>query len=993
MDESAVERESVGVTPQRWSRIRELFGAALETPESERQRFLESACGGDFDLQSEVERLLAGNEEPSWQSPATTLFQAAIELAPGDALAQYRIEAKLGEGGMGVVYKAYDSRLHRAVALKVLPPDHIVYRARDTKLNRDIAVKVLPVAFTNDPERKRRFVREAQAASALNHPNIITIYDIDTSAGVDFIAMEYVSGRTLDRLIPRQGMRTAEVLRYAVQMADALAAAHAVGIIHRDLKPGNVMVTESSLVKVLDFGLAKLTKKAGPDEATETIGARPTEEGQILGTIAYMSPEQAQGLKLDARSDIFSFGAVLYEMLTGRRAFSGDTNMSTLAAILNREPQPLAATTPRELDRIVTRCLRKDVARRFQTMADLKVALEELKEESDSGRLGPVEIASVPNRRRWPLGVAAAGIALAAAGGAWLLWNSRGKTISTQANLRQLTHDAADTGLPALSPDGKLVAYHSDRAQPGKYDIWVQQTAGGPAIRLTKEGVNWSPAFSADGSKIYFVCAVKTENICQISALGGEVRLIAADGRSPSVSPDGRSIAYFSSSSGQLYTVSSDGGQPHSAAPGYSRSPGEASRAVWSPDSRYIVFRGHKTGQQTDDWWGVPTMGGTLERTGWNQWSLDRHMTNGDLGAWLPDDVLIFWMTIGDTSRVYRGRFDRKGWRVLGEPESLTFGTAADEFPSVAAGKIAFQSGRPVEGIWSLPADTNQGGVTGSLEKLTTENADYSFARPNHDGRWLAFSSKRTGNFDIFLRDLSTGQERVTVTSSEDKSLPLIAADGSKVLYTVYRGAGFDSAVYEAPTSGGPGRKICDTCGPAVSLSPDGKQFLAEREDGANITLVDVESGRSRVLLQRSPFQIAAPRFSPDGRWVAFLMSRPDSTDVVVAPVRGETIVPNQDWVTIASNNITDDTFWSPNGELIYYSAQTTIGGLSIKAQRLNKNHQPIGSPINVYEFSGRVRPPNTGPFGQNRLTAVPGHIIGTMSEQISNIWIMDLPK
>lgn len=224
---------------------------------------------------------------------------------------------------MGVVYKALDTRLERAVALKVLAADKVA-----------------------DPDRKRRFVQEAKAASALNHPNIITIYDINAADGIDFISMEFVAGRTLDRVIPRQGLPPSEALRISIQIADALAEAHAGGIIHRDLKPANIMLTDSGLVKLLDFGLAKLTEKTGigQEEPTATLAA--TEEGKILGTVAYMSPEQAQGLKVDARSDIFSFGAVLYEMLTGRRAFSGDTKMSTVAAILNREPEPLAATTP-----------------------------------------------------------------------------------------------------------------------------------------------------------------------------------------------------------------------------------------------------------------------------------------------------------------------------------------------------------------------------------------------------------------------------------------------------------------------------------------------------------------------------------------------------------------------------------------------------------------------------------------------------------------------
>src|SRR6266446_1794149 len=295
----------------------------------------------------------------------------------GQTIGHYKVIEQVGAGGMGVVYKALDTHLDRFTAIKVLPPEKVA-----------------------DPERKRRFVQEAKAASALNHPNIITIYDIASENGIDFIAMEYVPGKALNQLITRKGLPLGEALKYAVQVADALAAAHAAGIIHRDLKPGNVMVSgapeRSGFVKVLDFGLAKLTDKVESMERefTETIqqdDTPATGEGTIVGTVSYMSPEQAEGKKVDARSDIFSFGALLYEMVTGRRAFQRDSKLATLSAILNDQP-PVASTIrpelPHDLETVLNRCLRKDPNRRFQHMADVKIALEELREESDSGTLG-----------------------------------------------------------------------------------------------------------------------------------------------------------------------------------------------------------------------------------------------------------------------------------------------------------------------------------------------------------------------------------------------------------------------------------------------------------------------------------------------------------------------------------------------------------------------------------------------------------------------------
>ena len=335
----------------------------------------------------------------------------ATELGPGQMLGHYRIEGWLGAGAMGVVYRAVDTHLDRLVAVKVLRPESMAH-----------------------PERRKRFVQEAKAASALNHPNIVTIYDIASVDGMDYIAMEYIDGSTLGGLIAsrsrRRGLNWVEAVGYGVQIADAVAAAHFAGLIHRDLKPANVMVTQQGRVKVLDFGLAKLIEPAGivqnvpsseDDETpTETVDLRQqgprTEDGVILGTVAYMSPEQAQGNTLDGRSDIFSFGSVLYEMLTGRPAFHQENRLATLAAILHREPKPMAEAVegvPPDLERILTRCLRKDPARRFQNMADLKIALQELKEESDSDRVAPRpvdRVARVGRTAAWVAGVALAAV-------------------------------------------------------------------------------------------------------------------------------------------------------------------------------------------------------------------------------------------------------------------------------------------------------------------------------------------------------------------------------------------------------------------------------------------------------------------------------------------------------------------------------------------------------------------------------------------------------
>jgi predicted Ser/Thr protein kinase len=338
------------MTPERWAQIKEVFGAVLETPESNRREFLESRCGEDAELRAEVQRMLKGNDQGSFESPTVTLFPAAAELATGDCIAQYRVEARLGEGGMGVVYRAHDTRLDRDVALKVLPPER-----------------------SSDAEGRRRLIQEARAASALNHPNIVTIYEVGFERGVDFIAMEYVEGQVLAQAIPKGGLPAARAIDYAMGIASALGKAHAAGVIHRDLKPANVMLTVDGRVKLLDFGIAQRA-------ASDGVPTSLTAEGQISGTIGYMSPEQIRGLPADRRSDLFSLGVVLYQMVTQEHPFAGDSAAATSNAILQQPPRDFGqAVVPPKLKAIIRKLLEKDPANRHQSAGEVHKELEDLK--------------------------------------------------------------------------------------------------------------------------------------------------------------------------------------------------------------------------------------------------------------------------------------------------------------------------------------------------------------------------------------------------------------------------------------------------------------------------------------------------------------------------------------------------------------------------------------------------------------------------------------
>jgi len=351
--------------PERWNQIESIFHKALEADEGRRGAVIEESCAGDEELRREVESLLAHHsdsasfiERPAFAGQVTTSSDRPVTTAvaprpdlKGVAVGHYRIIEEIGSGGMGQVFRALDTRLHRTVAIKVLPSTHAA-----------------------DPDRRRRFLHEARVASKLNHPNIVTLHDMASDGGLDYLVMEYVAGKTLKELIRPDGLPISEAGGYAIQLAGALAVAHAAGLIHRDIKPANIMVTNDGQVKVLDFGLAKQLTSAGAD----SLDAGQTIPGVLLGTVSYMSPEQTRGEPLDARSDIFAFGSVLYEAVTGQLPFRASSLLSTMHAIAMHDPPPPSRVQPRVpvwLEQIILRCLRKQVAERYQSMGELLEAL------------------------------------------------------------------------------------------------------------------------------------------------------------------------------------------------------------------------------------------------------------------------------------------------------------------------------------------------------------------------------------------------------------------------------------------------------------------------------------------------------------------------------------------------------------------------------------------------------------------------------------------
>jgi len=878
------------MTPDRFQKAKQIYSSVLEREPAQRETYLSEACAGDEALRKEVESLLGCRTEaqeffkaPAVQAGAKALARESAIDFTGRSVSHYAVIEKIGEGGMGVVYKA-----------------------RDTHLDRFVAVKVLPVEKVADPERKRRFVQEAKAASALNHPNIVTIHDIDTADGVTFIAMEFVKGRTLDRLIRREGIVLNETLRHGAQIADALAAAHSAGIIHRDIKPANIMITDTGLVKVLDFGLAKLTDPAESNEAgaKHSMGQK-TEDGVILGTVAYMSPEQAEGKNVDARSDIFSFGSVLYEMTTGQRAFSGETNASTLAAILRDEPKPVsqvALDTPPELERLISRCLRKDPKRRFQRMADLKVALEELKEESDSGARTANAPPAARRRRRTAWAAGAFLLAAALGLGAWfgLL---RGPAAGPAVKVGTFTGLAGTATQPAFSADGKQLAFVWNGPKQDNDDIYVQLVDEATPRRLTSDPASdYNPVWSPDALRIAFLrdTPAGAEVIVVPAAGGTERRLLVSSARpwvtdkqfcglawspdgkflaivdkeseqaSPSIflldvetrekrrlttpasefwdgasafSPDGRSLAFqrgrASVPPSDIYVLAlSASGQPLGEPRQITHDNSWIYGLDWTEDGRSVVFSSARGGVQA--LWRVAAPGGAPER-----------LTVGSSDA--------FWPSVsrkGNRLAYSYGIKDANVWRVAAPgaggtdaaaaaPMRITQSPAWDMQPAFSPDgrRIAWVSAHSgISEIWVCNSDGSQ---PNQLTHLDAPGAHRPHWSP--DGRQIAFAGSSRGLWHVYMIGAEGGAPRQLTTGDCVEVLYSWSRDGKWVYFTSSRREGF--AAWKVPTSGGSPVLVARKGGDAVE-SLDGKfVYYNGPEDG--IWKVPA-SGGSPVLVARN---------------------------------------------------------------------------------------------------------------------------------------------
>jgi len=758
-----------------------------------------------------------------------------MALSSGTKLGPYEIHSLLGAGGMGEVY-----------------------RARDTRLGRDVAIKVLPEALANDADRLRRFEQEARTIAALNHPNILGIHDIGAHNGAPFLVSECLEGQTLREKLKSGPLPVRLAIEYALGMAQGLAAAHEKGIVHRDLKPENVFVTRDGRVKVLDFGLAKLVRPEESNEIVATLTSPSTLPGMVMGTVGYMSPEQVRGEPSDARSDIFSFGAVLYEMLTGKRAFKRETSAETMTAILREEPPELNDTGwqgPLALQRILVRCLEKNVERRFQSASDLAFAIESL-----SGTSTAKSVPQPKSRRAWLPWVIAAALLVGTA-----VWEIVRPT-AAPANPLERAHFTRVTDFEsveaAISPDGRFVAFISDH--DGPFDVWLSRVGTGRSINLTQgkagplPGPLRSVGFSGDGSEIWLGGGDVGMRLRLLPLTGGTPRNFLGDeAANLAWSPDGERIVYHNAGNGDPMFVADRTGA--NARRIFGDQPGIHNHfPTWSPDGRWIYFVHGTPATKEMDLWRIDPDGRHAER-------LTQRNTDVAYPTPVGSRTLFYVARDADGSGPWLWAFDLK------RKDSRRASVGLEQYTSVEASadgsKLVATISNPAAGLWTVPI----------LDRVAEEHDVKPFTMPNV----RALAPRFGGSSLFYLSSLGTGDGLWRLRDGQ--------------VTEIWKGA--DGAILETPAVSPDGTRV------AIALRRSGKRQLHFLSiDGA-----ELQSIAEEIDVQGTSC------WSPDGKWI--VTGGSDATGPGLFKIRLEGGSPVRLVAGQALNPV-----WSPDGTLIVYA-------------------------------------------------------------------------
>jgi len=765
----------------RHQRAAELFDRAIDLPEDRRQPFLDAACGGDSDLRRRVMALLAAEQH----APSAFLAQTAAQMTvnhiveasasiTGTTLGPYVVGKPIGAGGMGAVYEAHDTRLDRKVAIKILPPE-----------------------FARDPERVSRFRQEARAVSLLNHPNIVSIFDAELAEGRYYIATELVEGETLGQIAARGHMERRVLLEIAVQICSALGAAHGAGIVHRDIKPDNVMVRPDGIVKVLDFGLAKLQESLG-----HYAGDLRTRPGSVAGTPQYLSPEQVMGRKIGPQSDIFSLGVLLYELAAGKRPFEGVTDGSIFTAIVTqapRRPSEIAPALDKSLEALIMRALEKDPELRFQTANDMRAALRLLQRGSQTS--SAIVLPATPVRRGagWPW------LALSAVGGmaiAGVLWFAlRAVPLPLPNRFERMTFGQGEEIFPNLSPDGKQLIYASDAA--GNWDIYLQRTGGSAGINLTADSAadDTEPALSRDGSKIAFRSERGDGGLFVMEATGENPRKIAGHGHLPSWSPDGKSIVYCDDTFVMPNDRGSAGSRLHivDLASGAQRDldVGDGVQPNWSPHGQRVAYWGIHGSGSNREIFTVPAAGGVPVQVTDNpavDWS----------PVWAPSGTELYFISDrGGTMNLWRVRIDESSGKTSGEPEPVTSPAVYVRFLSWSADGTKFlysqaQNRIRLSGIDFDPARLETTG------KPTPAGGNYNIGNfsLSPDEKQIVHDTVGDPEENLWIVNFDgTGRRKLTADTYHNR-LPRWSPKGDEILYISTRSGRFQEWMIRTDGSG-----------------------------------------------------------------------------------------------------------------------------------------------------------------------------------------------
>jgi eukaryotic-like serine/threonine-protein kinase len=863
--------------PERWKQVDELLEAALDCPAPERASFLDRVCSGDEELRHELESLLVsdGQAEAFIESPparvAADLFtDQQPKPGRGERIAHYEILVQLGSGGMGEVYLAQDSRLGRKVALKLLPP-----------------------SLTADAQLRARFFREAQLASALDHPNVCTIHEVGQSSSRLFIAMQYVEGVTLKQLIGSRPLKLDALLSISLQAADALAAAHDQGIIHRDIKSSNIIVTPRGQVKVLDFGLAKLTD-VGVREGAGPAESELTRTGAVMGTPSYMSPEQARGERVDQRSDIFSLGVVIYEMASGAVPFKRASQAETMNAVINEPHTPVIEINqeiPAELSAAIDRAMSKEPATRYQSMAEMLRDLRQvgravgLLGSSDSqGAVIPYVPPGRRSARRWMGAVALLGLGLLVGLGIWLFpLRPTPQPQREPLRTKPLTAYAGLEILPAFSPDGKQVAFTWVGEKGDNLDVYVKLLEVGTPHRLTTHpDEDAFAAWSPDGSHIAFRRHTnESDAVYLIPSLRGPERRLAdifprlmgaaVGGDGLAFSLDGKFLAVPDKNSAtepfSIVLISTETGEKRKITSPPAGSVGDNTPA-FSPDGEQLAFS-RIGGQGAEDIYVMRADGGEPRRL-----TFDNRVIT-DL-AWTADGREIVFAS------------HREGnagiWRISasgGTPERIVnaVGYGITRLSISRQGNwLAYTHQLVDSNIWRVEAAGTKGKASAPTMLISSSKSD-SASQYAPEGKRIAFMSDRSGSFEIWASE----------------------ADGSNPV--------------QLTNFGGP--QVGSPC-----WSPDGRQiaFDARPEGNPDIFVISTEGGRQRRLTE-DPAEDILPKWSRDGQWIYFGSNRGGSAQIWKMPADGG----EARQVTKGGGSVAHE---SVDGKFLYYTKGRNVAGI-----------------------------------------------------------------